>query len=47
MTHDVEYSVHKGQNERDDNLCKSDAQVDINWLDASGPKKNGLKMAVD
>ena len=27
---DVEYSVHKGQNSRDDNLCKSDVQVDIN-----------------
>ena len=26
---EVEYSVHKGQNSRDDNLCKSDAQVDI------------------
>ena len=26
LTHDVDYSVH---NSRDDNLCKSDAQVDI------------------
>ena len=24
LTPDVEYSVHKGQNSRDDNLCKSD-----------------------
>ena len=23
------YSVHKGQNSRDDGLCKSDEQVDI------------------
>ena len=27
--HDVEYSVRKGQNYQDDNLCKSDVQVDI------------------
>ena len=26
---DVEYSVHEDQNSRDDNLCKSDAQVSI------------------
>ena len=26
---EVEYSVHKGQNSRDDNLCKSGAQMDI------------------
>ena len=26
---DVEYSVHKDQNSRDDNLCKSDVQVGI------------------
>ena len=26
---DVEYSVHKYQNSRDDNLCKSDVQVGI------------------
>ena len=26
---DVEYSVRKGQDYQDDNLCKSDAQVDI------------------
>ena len=29
MTRDIEYSVRKGQNSRDDSLCKSDAQVDI------------------
>ena len=29
MAHDVEYSVHKGQNSLDNNLCKSDMQVDI------------------
>ena len=29
MTRDVEYSVHKGQNLLDDNLCKTDGQVDI------------------
>ena len=28
-TRDAEYSVHKGQNSLDENLCKSDAQVDI------------------
>ena len=26
---DVEYSVSKGQNYQDDNLCKSDVQMDI------------------
>ena len=26
---DVEYSVRNGQNYQDDNLCKSDVQVDI------------------
>ena len=29
LTRDVGYSVHKGQNSLDDNLCKSDVQVDI------------------
>ena len=29
MTHDVEHSVHKGQNSWDNNLCKSDVQVGI------------------
>ena len=29
MTCDVEYSMHKGQNSLDGNLCKSDMQVDI------------------
>ena len=29
LTGDVEYSVHEDQNSRDDNLCKSDAQVSI------------------
>ena len=29
MTHDIEYSVHKGQNSKDDNLCKNDVQLGI------------------
>ena len=29
LTPDVEYSVHKAQNSRDDNFCKSDVQVGI------------------
>ena len=29
MTRDLEYCVHKSQNSRDDNLCKSDVQVGI------------------
>ena len=26
---EMKYSVHKGQNSGDENLCKSDVQVDI------------------
>ena len=29
LTHDVEHSVHKCQNSRDDNLCNIDVQVGI------------------
>ena len=29
LTRDVEYSLHKRQNSRDDNLCKNDVQVGI------------------
>ena len=29
LTCDVEYSTHEDQNSLDDNLCKSDVQVDI------------------